>query len=141
MARQRFDISGPGWLLVTVIEKQIGKELSDENTKPIFLSEGWRHHTANEGQHRLVSVAKESDLRIRIQRWTGKSSCQTPPRELPRVPSRVYVQLSTPGYDLEALCQLSPELAGEPQPTRKNLALSIGYIFKFEIFKYYEAEN
>ena len=68
MARQRFDISGPGWLLVTVSEKQIGKELIDENTKPIFLSEGWRHHTASEGQHRLVSVAKGSDFRIRIQR-------------------------------------------------------------------------
>lgn len=70
-----------------------------------------------------------------------KSSCQTPPRELPRVPFRVYVQLSTSGSDLEPLCQLSPELAGEPRPTGKNLALSIGYIFKFKIFKYYEAEK
>ena len=63
------------------------------------------------------------------------------PENSPGSQSRVYVQLSTPGSDLEVLCQLSPELAGEPQPTRKNLALSIGYIFKFEIFKYYEAEK
>lgn len=71
MAKQHFDISGQAgcWSLSSKsFTLQIVKELIDENTKSVFLSEGWRHHTANEGQHRLVSVAKESNFRIRIQR-------------------------------------------------------------------------
>ena len=62
------------------------------------------------------------------------------PTALPRAPSRVCVPLNTPGSDLKPQCQCSPESAGEPRTAGKKLALSIGYIFKFEIFKYYEAE-
>lgn len=119
---------------------QIGKEFIDENTKPSFLSEGWGHHAASEGQHGSRGVWPRTVTSESGSRDEQENPPAGPPRALPGAPSRVCAQLSTAGSDLEPLCQRSPESAGELRPARKKLALSIGYVFKFEIFKYYEAE-
>lgn len=83
-----------------------------EDTQSISLSEGPVHHTASEGQHRLLlSVATEGSPESGPRDEWGRPPAWTPPRPLPRVLSWAYLQLSTPGSGLQhcvylPLCQL-----------------------------------
>lgn len=98
------------------------------DTHSIALSKGQVRRATNKGQSRLrMSVATEGAPEPGPRGAQKRPPAQTPPRLLPRVPSRVHVQFSISSPDLKHRVQVHGTWLEALKPLEARTKAGVGW--------------